>query len=76
MYLCFYKILLFSFVYNRWLFYLFYYLLYYFYLLYRIIYYFILEIYYGTEKKKHNMIYALVKNVSCAIILDQDTFIS
>ena len=28
------------------------------------------------HKKKHNMIYALVKNVSCAIILDQDTFIS
>ena len=27
-------------------------------------------------KKKHNMIYALVKNVSFAIILDQDTFIS
>ena len=27
------------------------------------------------EQEKHNIIYVLVKNVSCAIILDQDTYI-
>lgn len=27
------------------------------------------------EQRKHNIIYVLVKNASCAIILDQDTYI-
>ena len=48
-----------------------------FYLLYRVIYYFILKFYYKfiMEQEKHNIIYVLVKNVSCDIFLDQDTFI-